>query len=174
MMTQRYRQQSRCWWRVLSVFANPGLWIHIAEHTLSPPPRNSFLLSLSTPPPVLSPTFFAVIPRGLLGITAPFFLSLNFCLSFPFPRSVPLRPPFISHPWLWSGTYRSVHYQDWFVTRLFSHFHTIVTLMKLRGRSCCGCWFHSRTPTRRISTPHLLLFPLEPTVIDLFFYFFGH
>lgn len=47
MMTQQYRQQSRCWWRVLSIFAYPGLWIHIAEHALSLPSRTpSFVFSL--------------------------------------------------------------------------------------------------------------------------------
>lgn len=71
LMTQRYRQQSRCWWRVLSVFTNPGLWIHVAEHALS-------LLHRKTPSFVsllhlnLFVNFVAVVCLILLGITAMF------------------------------------------------------------------------------------------------------
>ena len=141
MMTQRYRQQSRCWWRVLSVFTNPGLWIHIAEHALSPPPQtpSSFvsLLHLN-----LIANFVAVIRLSLLGITALFSVSqFLFVLCFPalshcvFPLSFSL----------WSGI-ETLPLSGLFCHALFSHFHTIVTLMKHSGRSCCSvdfpatCW----------------------------------
>lgn len=108
MMTQRYRQQSRCWWRVLSVFTNLRLWIHIAEHALSLPPQTPSFVSLLRPN--LITNFVAVIRLGSLGITAVSQFLFVFC--FPalshcvFPLSFSL----------WVDTYRGILYQDCFVT----------------------------------------------------------
>lgn len=98
MMTQRYRQHSRCWWRVLSVFTNPGLWIHIAEHALSLPPQSLSFVSLLHLN--LITNFVAVISLGLLGITGLFFcFSISICplrsCSVPFFYLSPSGPPHI-------------------------------------------------------------------------------
>lgn len=135
-----------------------------------------FLLHHKTPSFCLSPLHLQSYRQlsllsflaACLAITAPFFLFLNFCLSFPLSPLCPsASSSFIFPPLVWSGTYKRP-LSGLFCHALFSHFHTSVTLMKLRGRSCCKCWFHSRMPTRRISAPHLLFFPLETRVIGFF------
>lgn len=92
-----YRQQSRCWWRVLSVFTNPGLWIHNAEHALSPPQTPFFvsLLRLN----LIANFFFCCcrLCRLVVAITAPFFLSQMLTCPLP-PRLCPTASFFISLP----------------------------------------------------------------------------
>lgn len=131
MMTQQYRQQRRCWWRVLSVFTNPGRWIHNAEHTLFST-TNSFLCLFSLLQPYLQ--LCRCHLSGLAQDHGSIFVS-QFSLVLRFSRSVPLHlyPPPSNLPQLLTR---------WlFCHMLFSHCDTIINLMKHIGGSCFGVDF---------------------------------
>lgn len=93
-MIQQYRQQSRCWWRVLSVFANPGLWIYIAECALSLLPQTpSFVSFLHLN---LIANFGCCHSSRLVGDRGLVFLFFDFYLSFAFLLYPNVSPLYLS------------------------------------------------------------------------------